>query len=80
MASVNYPTSTEEDLEETAELVRAQGRRVVTAVVDVRDSAALETAVAAGLSELGGLDIVIANAGIASYAPVDKISEAPGTR
>lgn len=76
VASVNYRTSTEADLEETAELVRALGRRVVTAVVDVRDSAALETAVAAGISELGGLDIVIANAGIASYAPVDKISEA----
>ena len=76
VASVNYPTSTRGDLEETAELVRALGRRVVTAVADVRDTAALEAAVALGLGELGGLDIVIANAGIASYAPVDQISEA----
>ena len=76
VASVNYPTSTRGDLEETAELVRALGRRVVTAVADVRDTAALEAAVALGLGDLGGLDIVIANAGIASYAPVDQISEA----
>jgi NAD(P)-dependent dehydrogenase (short-subunit alcohol dehydrogenase family) len=53
-----YPPATEADLEETAALARAQGRRVVTHVVDVRDAAALDAAVADGVRQLGHLDIV----------------------
>lgn len=74
--SVTYPMSTREDLEETAEFVRALGRRAFTAVADVRDAAALDAAVAGGIDALGGLDIVVANAGIASYAAAHVISEA----
>lgn len=51
-------------LEETASLVRAEGRRAVTAVADVRDRTALEGTVATGVAELGPLDVVVANAGI----------------
>ena len=40
-------------------------RRVVTQAADVRDLAALSAAVDAGVAELGRLDIVLANAGIA---------------
>lgn len=58
--------ATEADLAETVRLVEAEDRRVVARAVDVRDSAALRDAVDAGVSELGRLDIVLANAGIAS--------------
>jgi len=75
VGSVTYPMSTLEDLEETAAMVRALGRRAYTAVADVRDSKALDAAVAGGIAELGGLDIVVANAGIASYAAAHEISE-----
>ncbi len=34
---VGYPAATPEDLEETARLVRAEGREIVTAIGDVRD-------------------------------------------
>jgi SDR family mycofactocin-dependent oxidoreductase len=62
--SVAYDLATPADLAETARLVAEQGRRVVTAEVDVRDADALATAVADGARRLGGLDVVLANAGI----------------
>lgn len=43
------------------------------AEADVTDGAALETAVAAVVAELGGLDVVVANAGIASFGTVRTI-------
>ena len=62
--SVAYDLATPADLEETAQLVAEQGRRVVAAEVDVRDADALVRAVADGARELGGVDVVLANAGI----------------
>ena len=44
--------------------------RVLTAVADVRDLAAMESAVAKGVERFGGIDIVIANAGIATTGSV----------
>ncbi|WP_174246990.1 mycofactocin-coupled SDR family oxidoreductase [Rhodococcus rhodochrous] len=55
---------TEAELDETARLVRATGRRIVTGTADVRDFDAVVAAVRAGVSELGPLDVVVANAGI----------------
>ena len=59
-----YPLSRPEDLDETARLVEKEGVRVHTAIVDVRERAAVWKAVADGVDELGRLDIVVANAGI----------------
>lgn len=59
-----YPLATRADLEETAKLVEKSGRRVITAVVDVRERAALKKAIDQAVAELGGLDVVVANAGI----------------
>lgn len=70
------PHSTPEDLAETAELVKAEGRRIVTAEVDVRDFDALSAAVTGGVEELGGLDIIVANAGIGNGGQtLDQLSE-----
>ncbi|MGY1813610.1 mycofactocin-coupled SDR family oxidoreductase [Blastococcus sp. SYSU D00820] len=69
-----YPPATEQDLAETARLVGALGRRVVTATVDVRDAEGLGAAVAAGVAELGRLDIVCANAGILRLSPSLELS------
>jgi SDR family mycofactocin-dependent oxidoreductase len=65
MASVGYPMSTPEDLDETVNLVEKTGRRIVAEQGDVRDFERLKTAVANGVAELGRVDFVLANAGIA---------------
>ncbi|HTQ18108.1 mycofactocin-coupled SDR family oxidoreductase [Mycobacterium sp.] len=71
-----YPPSTPEDLAETADLVKALDRRIVTAEVDVRDYDALKAVVDSGVEQLGRLDIIVANAGIGTVGKkLHKISE-----
>jgi SDR family mycofactocin-dependent oxidoreductase len=74
--SVTYAMASEDDLAETARLVEEQDSRVVTAVADVRDFERIKSVMDDGRAELGGLDIVVANAGIASYAAGHEIDEA----
>ncbi len=73
--TVPYHMGTEEELAETASLVEDLDRRVVTRKADVRSLAALEAAVASGLDEFGHIDIVCANAGVASFASGWEITE-----
>ncbi|EGD56269.1 mycofactocin-coupled SDR family oxidoreductase [Gordonia neofelifaecis] len=54
----------ETELAATARLVEGTGRRAVVGVADIRDFEAVESAVKAGVSVLGPLDVVVANAGI----------------
>lgn len=68
IASVPYPLATPDDLAETVKLVEDTGARIVASAADVRDGAALKSAFDAGAETLGGVDIVIANAGIAPMA------------
>jgi len=62
-----YNLATKAELDETAKLVEATGRRVVARKADVRDLDALQAAFDEGVAELGRIDAVVANAGIASY-------------
>ena len=74
------PASTPEDLAETADLVKAHDRRIVTAEVDVRDYDALKAALDSGVEQLGHLDVIVANAGIGNGGQtLDKTSEADWT-
>jgi SDR family mycofactocin-dependent oxidoreductase len=75
VGSVGYPLATQEDLDETVRLVENLDRRIVASKADVRDTAALKAAVDDGVAQLGRLDIVLANAGIASFAPVEELTD-----
>jgi SDR family mycofactocin-dependent oxidoreductase len=70
------PMATPDDLSETVKLVEARDRRIIATQADVRDLDGLTAAVDAGVEELGRLDIVVANAGIASLGgPVEEMSQ-----
>ncbi|MEU6644393.1 mycofactocin-coupled SDR family oxidoreductase [Saccharomonospora sp. NPDC046836] len=73
--TVPYPLATTDDLAETARLVEETGRRCVTAVADVRDIVALQKALDHGIAELGGVDIVLANAGVLHSNPNEQTLE-----
>ncbi len=63
--TVPYPMSTPDDLAETVKEVEGLDRRIFARQADVRDEAGLKAAFDAGVAELGPVDIVLANAGIA---------------
>lgn len=69
--SVRYPLASREDLARTAEEVEATGARILARVADIRDPAAVEAAVNDGVAEFGGLDFVVANAGIGAFGDGD---------
>jgi (+)-trans-carveol dehydrogenase len=66
IATTFYALATADELDHTVKLVEETGRRIVARQADVRDQAALDAAVAAGVDTFGRLDVVAANAGIAT--------------
>ncbi|MFQ6226838.1 SDR family oxidoreductase, partial [Nocardia sp. NPDC002869] len=64
------------DLVAVAGEVEDLGRRCVTGFADVRDPLAVEEAVNTGVTQLGRLDVVVANAGVyADLAPTWELSD-----
>ncbi|MEE2058484.1 SDR family NAD(P)-dependent oxidoreductase [Rhodococcus artemisiae] len=59
-------------LEQTAELVRAAGRRAVTVETDIADPDQAQHMVDAAVEQLGKVDILINNAGIGTAVPATK--------
>jgi (+)-trans-carveol dehydrogenase/(-)-trans-carveol dehydrogenase len=73
---LGYQLGSAAELAETAAEVEKLDRRIVTSEVDVRDGAALTSALDAGVAEFGRLDVVAANAGIAANSvPAHEITE-----
>jgi SDR family mycofactocin-dependent oxidoreductase len=73
--TVPYDLASPADLEETVAQVRAGGGRAEGIVADVRDTAQIEAAVKVATTGFGGLDILVANAGIVNYAEVGSTSD-----
>lgn len=72
---LKYGLGTEPELEQTAKEVEALGRRAVWRLADVRSQEQLDDLVATGVSELGRIDIAIANAAVFDSGNIWELSE-----
>jgi NAD(P)-dependent dehydrogenase (short-subunit alcohol dehydrogenase family) len=74
-ATVPYLLPQEQELMTLAHEIAAMGCPVMAEHVDVTDLAALQQLVERGRQELGPIDIVVANAGLYSFAPSWELTE-----
>jgi SDR family mycofactocin-dependent oxidoreductase len=75
LASVPYDMAQDQDLSETVSQVEALGRRALSFKVDVRRQDELDAAVSNAIETFGGIDILIANAGIWNMAPFWELTD-----
>lgn len=75
MRTVPYSLSSSDELEATAEAVRAHGVRCLAQTCDVRSGEEVESFVQDVLGELGRVDVLINNAGVVSVAPLTDMDE-----
>ena len=61
--AINYYPTEEPDAKEVIALIRAEGRKAIAIPGDLRDEAFCQKLVEEAVSKLGGLDIVVSNAG-----------------
>jgi SDR family mycofactocin-dependent oxidoreductase len=75
VSTVPYAGSTPAQLDETLEAVTALGRKALACTADVTDQESLERSVQTILSAWGGIDIMVAAAGIDSWGHAWDLSE-----
>lgn len=76
-ASVGLLSRTSEEVEAVATEIRGQGGAALALAADVVDEASMRAAVDALAGAFGGLDIVVANAGVNGvWAPIDDLKPA----
>ncbi len=73
--SVPYELSCAADLDQTRELVEAEGRQCLAVKCDVRSTEQLGDVVDQALRRFGAIDVLVANAGIAGISPVADMSD-----
>jgi SDR family mycofactocin-dependent oxidoreductase len=73
--SVPYRMARPEDLDETVKLVEELDRRCVAVRADVRDQGQVQAFVDQARTELGRVDILLANAGIFSFSTIAEMTE-----
>ena len=73
-ASVAVADLNPQGAEAAAAELRAQGAQAIGIGVDVTDEAGVDAAVARTVAELGGLDVLVSNAGIQIVAPLVEFS------
>ena len=75
LPEVPYPLATAADLAEAKAAVEAKGVKCLAVQGDVRDFAAQKAAVGRAVRDLGGLDFVVANAGITQIGRLESFDE-----
>jgi SDR family mycofactocin-dependent oxidoreductase len=76
LPTIDYPLASQADLDETAAMVRAAGRRVLALRSDVRDPDAAMEVARRGREMFGKIDLLIANAGVYGTSPLASMSDA----
>jgi len=74
-STVPYPLAQPEELASLTSEIEQMGRPVLAAQVDVTDLAAMQTLADRAQRELGPIDILVANAGLYSFAPSWELTE-----
>jgi NAD(P)-dependent dehydrogenase (short-subunit alcohol dehydrogenase family) len=75
MAIKGYQLSSQADLNKAVGVVKSIGVKAIAIRVDVRDLDGMKKAAQRTISELGGLDIVVANAGIVAWHKIEDSTE-----
>jgi (+)-trans-carveol dehydrogenase len=75
VAPTDYPVTTEEDLAETVEHCRSLGRNVYSAAIDLREGAEVRSHLDKAVAQLGRLDVIISNAGVAFFRPFLELTD-----
>lgn len=70
-----YELATEADAAKTARLVEQHGGRIVMCRADVRRQDEIDAAVRSSIDTFGGVDVVVANAGVVGYGQSWEIPE-----
>ncbi|HEY6763045.1 MAG TPA: SDR family NAD(P)-dependent oxidoreductase [Baekduia sp.] len=73
--TLDFAPATRDELDETGKLVAAHARRWSSVTVDQRDLPGLRAAVETIERDLGGIDIVFANAGIQGFKPLLEMED-----
>ena len=77
-ADVVVASRTQNQIDKSADLIRAQGRRSLAVTVDITDSHSVNAMIEAGRTEFGQIDILVNNAGGATkgmFRPLDTIPD-----
>lgn len=72
---LDYPMASQQDLAETKRLIEAEGRKCLTIQGDIRSMEQMRRIVSRSISELGQLDIVVANAGLVPFVPLIEMTD-----
>jgi SDR family mycofactocin-dependent oxidoreductase len=72
---IRYPMATQDQLAETVKLVEEHGVRALGLQVDARDTAQVNAAIEQTVSEMGRVDILLANQGIVDFSTVETTTD-----
>jgi 3-oxoacyl-[acyl-carrier protein] reductase len=79
-AAVAVNSRRQERADRVARAIEAAGGRAIAVAADVCDSAQVATLIDAAVSRLGGVDVLVNNAGAGFVAPSEELSEADWRR
>lgn len=75
LSTIPHTMGSQDDLDETAREVEKLDQRCLTITSDVRNTGEINAAAERAVSELGRVDVLVANAGVLSLTPVAEMTD-----